>query len=170
METFIKLYRKTLENPIVFKDADHIAVWVWLLLKVRAFPKEVTIGNKVITLQPGQYTTGRKAIADDLKISESKVQRVLKTFENEHMIEQQMFSKCRLISICSWDKYQNSEQDNGQQLNSKRTASEQQVNTNRERREREKENNDYYSSLLADEHQRFVEFRKARGLPVVEEG
>ena len=29
---WIKLHRKTLDNPIVMKDTDHLAVWMWLLL------------------------------------------------------------------------------------------------------------------------------------------
>src|SRR5690606_33660381 len=81
--------------------------------------------------QPGQLLTGRKSISSELKISESKVTRILKSLEIEQQIEQQTSNKNRLISIVSWTKYQNDEQQNEQQLNNKRTTTEQQVNTNK---------------------------------------
>ena len=82
------------------------------------------------TLKPGQQIFGRKSIASDLKVNESKVQRILKTFESEQQIEQQTSSKNRLVSIVNWSRYQDSEQLIEQQLNNKRTTTEQQVNTN----------------------------------------
>ena len=129
---FVKLHRKLLENPIVCKDADHLAVWIWLLLNAVWDSCDVTFGGKRITLKPGELTTGRKKIASELHISESKVQRILKTFEIEHQIEQRTDRQCRLISICSWDKYQIGEQRNEQRVNNDRTTSEQRVNTKKE--------------------------------------
>lgn len=129
---YLKLFRQTKNNPVVMKDADHLAVWIWLLMEAVFRPVDVTFGGQRITLQPGQLTTGRKVIASELHISESKVQRILKTFENEHQIEQQTDHKCRLISICSWHKYQASEQLTEQQVNNYRTTGEQLVNTKEE--------------------------------------
>lgn len=131
MDGWIKLHRKILENPIVTKDTEHLSVWIYLL--VNATHKEVSTvfkGEK-ITLKPGQLITGRKAISDRLHISESKVQRILKRFESDQQIEQQTSNKNRLITIVNWDIYQNAEQQNEQPVNGKRTASEQQVNTNK---------------------------------------
>lgn len=99
------------------------------------------LDGKKIKLLPGQFVTGRKKIASDLKVSESKVQRILKLFEIEHQIEQQMASKGRVIAICNWDKYQNSEHHTEQIVNSKRTGSEQVVNTKQERKNVKKEKN-----------------------------
>ena len=128
---FIMLHRRLLDNPIVCKDADHLAVWVWLLLKAAWIESDVTFGKERITLQPGQLPPiSRKTIASELQISESKVQRILKSFENEHQIEQQMGNHSRLISICSWDKYQASELQNKPQVNTKRTPSEHQSEHN----------------------------------------
>lgn len=85
--------------------------------------------GKKIMLQPGQLITGRKVIAEKFNISESKVQRILKLFENEHQIEQQNGNKNRLITVVSWSDYQGSEHQDEQQLNNNRTTTEQQVNT-----------------------------------------
>lgn len=129
---FIKLYRATLKNPVVMKDADHLAIWIWLLLNVTWTPKDVWFGGKRITLNPGQMTTGRKRIAEELSVSESKVQRVLKVFESEQMIEQVTDHRSRLISIVSWNRYQSIEQVYEQEVNDFRTGSEQVLNTNKE--------------------------------------
>ena len=126
---YIKLWRQMRENPTVYKDADHIAVWVELLFLAQFHPHDANFGGERITLQPGQLITGRKKLASKLGVSESKVQRILKCFESEHQIEQRTDRQCRLITICSWDKYQASEQRNEQQMNNDRTTSEQRVNT-----------------------------------------
>lgn len=129
---YLKLFRQTKNNPVVMKDADHLAVWIWLLMEAVFRPTDVVFKGKRITLQPGQMTTGRKVIAEALRISESKVQRILTCFENAHQIEQQSDNRCRLITIVSWEKYQVSEHQNERQVNTHRTASEQQVNTKEE--------------------------------------
>ena len=128
---YVKLYRCLLDNPIVCKDAEHFAVWCYLLLKATHKEYDAVFKGERITLKRGQLITGRKKISSKLSVSESKVQRILKSFENEQQIEQQMDSRNRLISIVKWELYQRSEQLNEQQVNSNRTASEQLVNTNK---------------------------------------
>lgn len=132
MNGWIKLHRKTLENPIVMKDSSHLAIWCWLLMSACKFPTEVMFGGELITLKPGQITTGRRKIAKALSEQESKVYRVLKRFESEQLIEQRTDRQCTLISIVNWDKYQESEQGAEQFLNNDRTTSEQRVNTKKE--------------------------------------
>ena len=150
---WIKIHRKMLENPVCMKDADHLAIWTWLLMKVCWCPKDVMFGGERITLEPGQWTTGRKAIASELHISESKVYRVLKRFESEQLIEQRTDHQCTLVTILNWDKYQNSEQGTEQQVNNERTTSEQRVNTNKEyknNKKGKKEKKDKYSGERAE--------------------
>ena len=136
---WIKIHREILDNPIVMKDGDHLAVWIWLLLHATSKRTSVMFAGKQRYLKPGELTTGRKTIASELLISESKVQRILKSFENEHQIEQLTDFRCRLISILNWNKYQKSEQVNERQVNRFRTAGEQLVNTKQEGKEGKKE-------------------------------
>lgn len=126
---WIKLHRKTLNNPIVMKDADHLAVWVYLLLKATRVVHNSIFDGKNIELKPGQLIIGRRRIGSDMGIHESKVQRILKCFESEHLFKQQTSNKSRLISILKWKEYQINEQADEQQLNNKRTTTEQQANT-----------------------------------------
>jgi len=130
MEGWISVYRKILDSPVVCKDSDYFAVWMYLLLNATHKQYETIFEGKKIVLKKGQLITGRKVITGKFKnISESKVQRILKNLEIEHQIEQQTGTKNRLISILNWEHYQQSEQQNEQQVNNKRTTSEQQVNT-----------------------------------------
>jgi hypothetical protein len=118
---WIKLHRKTLDNPIVMKDTDHFAVWMWLLLNATHSDYDTIYEGERVTLKAGQFITGRKIISKELKINESKIQRILKTFESEQQIEQQTNPRCRLISILRWTDYQLDEQQSEQQVNNKRT-------------------------------------------------
>lgn len=60
--------------------------------------------------------TVENTISSTLKIEETKVQRILKTFENEQQIAQQTSNQNRLITILNWGCYQKGEQQNEQQL------------------------------------------------------
>lgn len=126
---YVKAYRKMLSNPVVMKDAEHFAVWMWLLLNATHGSYDTIFKGEKITLSNGQMVTGRVKIAQELKISESKVERILKSFESEHQIEQQKSNKNRLITVVKWREYQKSEQQNEQQLNNNWTTTEQQLNT-----------------------------------------
>ncbi|NLF84163.1 MAG: hypothetical protein GX568_09305, partial [Candidatus Gastranaerophilales bacterium] len=108
-----------------------MAVWVYLLLNATHAEYDGIFKGKRVTLRPGQLIVGRKSIATFLKINESKVQRILKSFKIEHQIEQQASNQNRLITILNWDMYQGNEQQNEQRVNNERTTSEQRVNTNK---------------------------------------
>ncbi len=84
-----------------------------------------------MNLRSGQFITGRKALEAATGIEQSKCERLLKLFKTTQQIEQQKTNKFRIITICNWDKYQDIEQQNEQQVNNNRTTSEQQVNTNK---------------------------------------
>lgn len=139
MAGFVKFYRETLDHPVVHKDNDYYVVWSYLLLNAN-FEEGITEFNgKLFTVKPGQMIRGRKQISEKCKVNESKIERILKRFENEQMIEQQTTTRKRLITILNWKDYQiteqQSEQFNEQQMNNKRTTSEQQLNTNKNNKE-----------------------------------
>ena len=132
MTGFVKVKREILDDPTIFRDPDYVTVWLYLMLNAVFAPVEVSFHGQRIMLQPGQLTTGRKKIAEKCRVQESKVQRILKRFEIEHLIEQRTDRQCRLITICSWSDEQKSEQRNEQEMNNDCTTSEQRVNTKEE--------------------------------------
>lgn len=116
-------------NPVVMKDKDHFAIWIYLLLNATHDVHISNFDGKKVKLKPGELIIGRRRIAAGLDISESKVQRVLKLFETEQQIRQRTCTTSRLISILKWKDYQVSEQASEQRVNNDRTTSEQPVNT-----------------------------------------
>lgn len=130
---WIKIHRKLAEWPFK-KDPDFVAVWIELLITANYGKKSYNIAGDTIALNAGQLVTGRKKLAANTGVHESKIFRVLKRLESEQQIEQQTFNKFSIITILKWNDYQVGEQQNEQQVNNKRTTDEQQVNTNKERK------------------------------------
>lgn len=128
---WVKLFR-SLSRKGWYKKSDYIHLWIHLLLKVNYKENEWLYKNKIFKVKEGQFITSRKTLSMETGINESKIERILKCFENEQQIEQQNMHTSRLISIINWQQYQIKEQQIEQQVNSKRTASEQRVNTIKE--------------------------------------
>lgn len=128
---YIKLWRKVFDNPYMRKP-ENLHLWVTLLFEATHKEVEYVWNGRKIILQPGQFITGRKKLSTYTGLSESMVERSLKTFEIEQQIEQQKSSTSRLITIINWDKYQNTEQQIEQPVNNERTTSEQPLNTKQE--------------------------------------
>ena len=138
---YVRLYRKILDNPIIFKDSDHVAIWIYLLLN--ATHKEISVifkGERTI-LRPGQLIVGSKAIAEELNINYVKVHRVLNDFKNEKQIEKQASNKNSLITILNWEKYQSCEKQNEIQMKSNCNSDEIQMKNKCNTTEKQLKNN-----------------------------
>ena len=127
---WVKLHRKMLDNPVIMKDAEHLAVWMYLLLNATHAEYPALFQGKKIMLQPGQLITGRKSIADTLSINESKVRRIMDVFESDQQIDRQRSNKNTLVSLKNWDRYQVFDLQNDQQMTNNRPTTDQQVTTN----------------------------------------
>ena len=169
---WIKLHRKMLDNPIIMKDAEHLAVWMYLLLNATHAEYPALFKGQKIMLQPGQLITGRKSIADKLVINESKVRRILDCFESDQQIDRQRSNKNTLISLKNWDKYQILDQQNDQQMTNKRPTSDQQVTTNKNIKNNKNDKNviNTYcdNPLLNEAILEFVKYRKSIRKPMTD--
>lgn len=125
---WVKLHRGLSDHHIA-SDPNALSVWVHLLMLANHSETKRLINGRVITVLPGQILTSRKSLSAKTGVQESKVERILKMMQNEQQIEQHGTTKFRVISILNWHEYQANEQQPEQQMNNKRTASEQQVNT-----------------------------------------
>ena len=157
MQGWIKLHRKVQQSAI-WTDSCAVHLWVHLLLKANHEDNEVFMNSNIIEVKRGQLLTGRKKLSAETGINESKIQRLLKTFEKCHMIEQRTNNANRLISILNYDSYQVSEQP----VNNERTTSEhkQECKELKEDKSREqiKEVLDHLNNKLGSK------FRTAKGL------
>lgn len=149
MEGWIKVYRQMLDNPIVCKDSDHIAVWIYLLLNATHTEYDTLFKGKRTTLQKGQLITGTISISKKLKINKDKVQRILKRFEIDKQIEQQTSNKNRLITILNWDKYQITDKQFDKQVINNCETTDKQVITNKNIKNNKNEKNvNKYDSVI----------------------
>jgi len=146
---WIKVHRSILDKGW-FSDSNAVHLWTYILLKANHTKSEYFWNGQIIDLQPGQFVTGRKKIANETGIQESKIERLLKLFENEQQIEQRKTNTSRLISVNNYSKFQSREQQNEQQVNNKRTTNEQRMNTKKELKELKELNNekDIYKNSL----------------------
>ena len=103
---WVKLHRKTLENNVCVKDADHLAIWCWILLKASYSSEEQWFDGELINISEGQFLTTLREISDSLKINPSKVNRVLHFLESEKQIEKRSSNKKTLITVTNWYNYQ----------------------------------------------------------------
>ena len=157
---FIKLFR-CIEDSFFWNDSQAVHLWIQLLLSANHRDKEMLLFGEKVIIKSGQFVCSRLTLSTKTGINESKIQRILKVFESEQMIEQQMNSKYRMISISNWNKYQGSEQVNEQQMNSKRTADEQQMNTNNNNKNEENKEKDTIVSKKKAYSESFETFWKA---------
>jgi hypothetical protein len=123
---WIKLHRKLLESPI-FKDSQAVHLWLHILLKANHKDGQFLIGNTMVDIKRGQMLTGRKALAKETGINESKIRRLLNLYEIDSKVTIKKTTKYSIISITNYDLYQESDQ----QTANKRPTSDQQVTTNK---------------------------------------
>jgi hypothetical protein len=142
---WIKIHRKMLGNPIL-KNYAYRAVWIQLLLMATHDGYDVMFKGKRIKLRAGQLTAGTHQLSEETEVPRGTVVRIMKCFENEHMIEQQKSNKCTLITIVKWSYYQSREQQNEHQMDIKRTTDGHQMDTNQEGK---KEKNERMEETLA---------------------
>src|SRR3990167_3245766 len=130
---YFKLQRSILNHRYLF-DAEKFRFWVWCLLKATHKPHKILIGNETIQLEAGQFIIGRKKGAEALKVSERRFRTLLKFFSaTERKVAIKTTNKYTLLTINDYNTYNNcnfiNDQQNDQQVTSKRPASDQQVTT-----------------------------------------
>lgn len=130
MAGWVKLHR-TITDSFVFQNPDRLKFWVWCLCKASHKDRKQSVGLQEVELKKGQFIFGRKKASSELGMDESKIYRLLKTFEKRDKIEVESNNKFSVVTIVNWAFYQDEEQQSEQQSNNKLTTNEQQMNTNK---------------------------------------
>jgi hypothetical protein len=137
---WVKFYREWLDNPIITKDSEHLAVWTYLLLNATHNEKDVIFNGKKIKLRKGQMIISCKEIYEQLKIERNKMDRIIKLFKNEELIEQQTSNHKSLITLARWDFYQGfNEEQNEEPIRNQRGTNQETENEKEKRSKREKD-------------------------------
>lgn len=192
MQGWVSIHRKIKNNP-VWQDPKLLKLWMLCLLEASHKEHEQLVGRQIVKLHPGEFVTGRYALAkafnDGAKksdlVPESTIWRWLKWLEKNDFLAIKSTTKFSIISIKNWNVYQQNEQkseqqksknnhyissdseslsfENEQQMNNKWTANEQQMNTNNNGNKGNNENKDKDDDKMQPNY--FAEYEKAFGYP-----
>lgn len=146
---YVKLHRKVM-NSFVWTNPYMYKLWSLCLMKASHENRKILFNGKEIQVNSGEFVTGRDAITSEMnegvkrehQVNSGSVWRWLKQFEKNGMLNIKSTTKYSVISIKNWSLYQSSEQ----QMNIKRTTSEQQVHTNKNEKNYKNEKNNKTSS------------------------
>lgn len=137
---WVKAHRKLLNNPVVCKDSDHIAVWLFLLLSATHSEQTAIFGGKKITLLPGQALVTQKEISKTFKIEPSKVRRILDFFKINNQIDKLTDMRKTLVVIENWEVYQNeNDKPNDKQMTNQARKKDEKEKRNKKEKEENKE-------------------------------
>lgn len=174
MSGWVKLHR-TITDSFVFQNPDRLKFWIWCLCKATHTKRKHNVGLQEIELLPGQFVFGRNKASVELNMAESKVYRLIKTFENKNKIEVKSNNKFSVITVVNWSFYQDSEQQIEQQSNNNLTTNQQQSNTNKNVKKEKNVKNVFIPPTLEEvfqycsernnnvDAQKFIDFYESKG-------
>lgn len=116
----------------MMKIPAYRSVWLQLLLTASRGDYEVSFKGERIVLKPGQLTVGAYQLAHETGVPRGTVERILRCFKSEEMIEEQKSNKCTLVTILKWSQYQSNEEQNEEPVRNKWGTDEEQMRTNQE--------------------------------------
>ena len=109
---WIKMYFKLREWEW-YGDPYMVALWVHLLIEAAWKPRQW----KGITIQRGQLVTSRAALAESTGLSEQQLRTCIGRLKINQQIVTQSTSKHTIITICNYDSYQATEDDEQPAIN-----------------------------------------------------
>lgn len=163
LKGYIKIHRKFMEWGW-YKDPNTKAVFLHLLLLAR-FNEGKYMNQE---LEPGQVIVGRKKLAEELGLSERNVRTALKHLISTNEVTIKSTNKWSVVTIVNWAKYQFTDDEvttkATNNLPNNRPASDQQVTTTEECKERKNDNNDYSSLKGEDKKSDFDMVQEQRAI------
>lgn len=114
---WVSLHRK-LTNHEIYSNPYLLKLWIHCLMKASYSEKEQLVGMQVILLNPGQFVTGREALAREYNAGATKQNTVsaitlwrwLLMFEDLRMLNIKKTTKYSVVTVVKWSEHQNKEQ------------------------------------------------------------
>jgi hypothetical protein len=132
---WIKTYR-ALREWYGYRSSKRVHLWIELLLRASHQSMPFLFNGKPITLEPGQFVTGRKSLSATTGISESYVEDLLTEFESQGQLQQQKSNTSRLITIVKWENYQACDNASDNKKTTKRQQKDTNKNDNKEKNDK----------------------------------
>jgi len=137
METgYIKLFRLLLEWEW-YHDANTMRLFIHLLLKANFIDKKW----QGIQIKRGQVLTSLDSLSKELHLSPQQIRTSISKLISTNEITNQSTSSNRLITVVSYDNYQqDNKQDNKQATNEQQTSNKRATTTNNDKKEKNDKN------------------------------
>lgn len=127
---YIRLYRKLLENPIMYKP-ELLQLFIYCLLRANHRPERIIFNEAEVILEPGQFITGRDVLAAALNQNPFTTYKRLKLLEKLGVLSLKSNNKFTLVTVLNYRVYQSDTFKMEQPDNNQRTAEEQPDNTDK---------------------------------------
>ena len=121
--SWVKLYRKIFDNPIICKSHDVFFFWCWLLAHVNYEKTKVVFKGKEVELKPGQLLVTVSELCLNCDLSVKQIRNYLEVLKKGKQIGIQTSNKNQVITVLNWKLYQEKGQTKGQ-TKGKRRANE----------------------------------------------
>jgi DnaD/phage-associated family protein len=178
MDGWFKLHRKITESAI-FSDPDLLRLWIYCLSKAAYKPTTVLVEKQEISLESGQFLTGRfslhqeynAGVAPRKKIKETTLWSWLKRLESYGNLDIKSYNKFSVVTVVKWNEYQETLTTEPQQSDNRLTTERQQTDTNKKLKnlEKDKKLNNISSSTGESEYSVMAAYTKSFGQLVMPE-
>ena len=142
---WIKLHRSIADHWI-YQDPEKLKWWIDLLLMANHQSKKVLIKNNLIDCDRGQMVRSLESLSLRWLKSKKTVSTFLKLLQEDHMIELENIQISTRITICNYDRYQDTgsamETERKQDGNAMETERKRDFPTNNKEKNVKKEKND----------------------------
>jgi hypothetical protein len=169
VEGWIKLYRKLIENPIFLKP-ELLQLFIYCLLKANHETQRIIFNGQEIEIKPGQFITGRNAMAKDLKQNPKSTYNRLQILKNIEILDIKTNNKFSLVTVRNYELYQSQETKKDSKKDNQRTTRGQPEDTNKNDKNDKNEKNIYIglSENMKNAINDFIEMRKKIRKPMTE--
>ena len=109
-QQWIKLYR-SIKDSAVWSDPLRLKAWIDILITANYKDNEWFQNGQPIKVKRGQFVTSIRKLSTDWKCSRDTVRRILKQFEELHMIRHEIRpGKYTLITVIKYEVFQDSKE------------------------------------------------------------
>jgi len=145
---YVKIWRK-IEDSFFYKKSEYVHLWVHLLLRTNHAERRFMFNGEQMVCKRGQVVTSLTKLSLETGVHRSVINRILKCFQIETMIETINYKRFTLISILNYELHQGSiettnETNLERQRNDKETIKKRPLinnnNNNKENKEKKGEN------------------------------
>lgn len=127
---WIKIHRKFLDWEW-YDDANVFRLFVHLLLNANYEPSKY----RGVVLAPGSVLTGRILLSEQTGLSQQQIRTALDKLKSTNEITIKTSNKSSIISIVSWNEYQEDNQQNNKQITNDQPTDNQRITTSKEGKE-----------------------------------